>query len=107
MIADDESSVPKQSLQLMKPITLHENTRAGIQRMVRMAAALCLLVLSLAAPWVTRAQVAGGSITGTVTAESGSVMPGVHVSITEVTSSAVRTVATDTDGFYRAPDLPP
>ncbi|MBZ5698821.1 MAG: carboxypeptidase regulatory-like domain-containing protein [Acidobacteriia bacterium] len=72
-----------------------------------MAAALCLLVLSLAASWVTRAQVAGGSITGTVTAESGSVMPGVHVSITEVTSSAVRTVTTDADGFYRAPDLPP
>src|SRR6202040_736333 len=54
-----------------------------------------------------RAQVAGGSITGTVRGESGAVMPGVRVSITEVSSGALRTTATDTDGFYNAPDLPP
>src|SRR3984893_17533751 len=55
----------------------------------------------------TSAQVAGGSITGTVRGESGSAIPGVHVSITDVTSSAARAVITDTDGFYDAPDLPP
>src|SRR6202040_468038 len=54
-----------------------------------------------------RAQVAGGSITGTVRGESGAVMPGVRLSITEVSSGALRTTATDADGFYNAPDLPP
>ena len=34
-------------------------------------------------------------------------MPLVRVSITEVSSGALRTTATDADGFYNAPDLPP
>jgi len=34
-------------------------------------------------------------------------MPGVHMSSTDTTSSAARTVITDTDGFYNVPDLPP
>src|SRR5258708_28228744 len=70
------------------------------------AAILCLL-LTLAMPWTIHAQVAGGSITGTVRGESGAPMPGVHMSSTDTTSSAARTVITDTDGFYNVPDLPP
>ena len=62
---------------------------------------------SLGSPWTVGAQVAGGSVTGTVRGESGAAMPGVRVSITDATSSAVRAVITDTDGFYNAPDLPP
>jgi len=72
----------------------------------RVATILCLL-LTLAMPWTIDAQVAGGSITGTVRGESGAAMPGVHVSITDATSNAARTVITDTDGFYNVPDLPP
>jgi hypothetical protein len=34
-------------------------------------------------------------------------MPGVRISITDVSSGAVRILATDADGFYNAPDLPP
>lgn len=70
-------------------------------------AAILGLLLTLAMPWTIRAQVAGGSITGTVRGESGAAMPGVHVSITDATSSAARAVITDTDGFYNVPDLPP
>jgi hypothetical protein len=55
----------------------------------------------------TSAQVAGGSITGTVRGESGAAMPGIRISITDVSSGASRILATDTDGFYNAPDLPP
>src|SRR6266853_3610241 len=68
---------------------------------------LVALCVSLGTPWTVKAQVAGGSITGTVRGESGAAMPGVHVSIADATSSAARTVTTDTEGFYNAPDLPP
>jgi hypothetical protein len=70
-------------------------------------AAILGLLLTIAMPGTIHAQVAGGSITGTVRGESGAAMPGVRVSITDATSSAARTVTTDTDGFYNAPDLPP
>ena len=78
------------------------DSRIGVQ-----PAALVCLLLVLAAPWLTKAQVAGGSITGTVRGESGAAMPGVRVSITDAASSAARTLMTDTDGIYNAPDLPP
>src|SRR5438477_12263270 len=67
--------------------------------------ALCIGALLLA-PSI-HAQVAGGSITGTVRVENGSVVPGVRVSISHTASGMVRTVATDSDGLYNAPDLPP
>ena len=77
----------------------------------RLRAMLILLAALLAfvplAPSATSAQVAGGSVTGTVRGETGLAMPGVRVSITDVTSGAARTVTTDTDGFYNLPDLPP
>src|SRR5579872_806567 len=74
---------------------------------------ICVLIaflsawLSFAAPFSLKAQVAGGSITGTVRGESGAPMPGVQVSIADVGSIANRTVTTDTDGFYNVPALPP
>jgi hypothetical protein len=80
--------------------------RQGRKGMPVLFAALALWV-SLGTPWAVKAQVAGGSISGTVRGESGAAMPGVRVSITDVTSSAVRTVLTDTNGFYNAPGLPP
>jgi hypothetical protein len=57
-------------------------------------------VLMCAAPLVTLAQVAGGSITGTAKGDSDSAMPGVQVSIKDVTTGQVRTVLTDTSGSY-------
>jgi hypothetical protein len=73
---------------------------------VRVATALCLL-FALATPWAIRAQVAGGSITGTVTAESGGAMPDVHVSIKDSSSGVARTVTTNTSGLYSVPNLSP
>ena len=72
--------------------------------LIGMALALCVL---LGMPWAVKAQVAGGSITGIVRGESGAVMPGVRISVTDLTSSATRTVTTNTDGIYNAADLPP
>jgi hypothetical protein len=88
-----------------------DNVRRKLRRQGRKGMPILFTALalwgSLGAPRAVKAQVAGGSIAGTVRGESGAAMPGVHVSVTDVTASAVRTVITDTDGFYSAPDLPP
>jgi Carboxypeptidase regulatory-like domain/TonB dependent receptor/TonB-dependent Receptor Plug Domain len=76
-----------------------------VLRLMAVAASLWLL-LALVAPTVIKAQVAGGSITGTVRGESGGAMPEAHVSIRDVATGVVRAVKTDTNGFYSAPDLP-
>src|SRR6266849_135907 len=54
-----------------------------------------------------QAQVAGGTITGTVVDSSGRVMPNVGVSITNVATGINRTVTTNEDGLYIAPNLLP
>jgi hypothetical protein len=62
----------------------------------------------LVGPGKVQAQVPGGSITGTVTGASGAPIPSVQISITNVESgSVVRTVTSDAQGFYVAPDLAP
>src|SRR5258708_39586135 len=65
-----------------------------------------LYVLMCAVPAVTQAQVAGGSITGTARGDSGSAMPGVRISVKDVTTGQVRTVLTDTSGYYSLSALP-
>src|SRR5580692_6403307 len=55
----------------------------------------------------TNAQVAGGSISGTVTGESGAAMPEVHVSVKDVSTGLARTATTNTAGLYNVPDLSP
>src|SRR5258708_14342743 len=68
---------------------------------------LLLLLVVFFLPAMARAQVAGGSVTGTARGESGAAMPGVQVSTRDVTTGDVRTVTTDTDGLYSIPALPP
>jgi hypothetical protein len=53
------------------------------------------------------AQVAGGSITGTVTGESGAAMPDVHISVKDVSTGLDRTATSNTAGLYSVPDLSP
>ncbi len=53
------------------------------------------------------AQVAGGSITGTVTGESGAAMPDVRITVKEVSTGLARTATTNTAGLYNVPDLSP
>src|SRR5262249_656968 len=72
----------------------------------RIIALGCLLVL-LCAPAAIQAQVSGGTVSGIVQGASGAVMPGVRVTVTDAGAAAVRTVTTDTQGFYSVPDLSP
>ncbi len=68
-----------------------------------------LLGISLAAfsPGLLSAQVAGGTITGTVSDTSGSMISKAHVSITNRATGVTRTVTTNDAGFYTAPNFVP
>ena len=65
------------------------------------------LVLLFSSCLQANAQVAGGAITGTVSGESGAAMPGVNISVKEVTTGLSRNVTTNTAGLYNVPDLSP
>src|ERR1700682_3406428 len=66
---------------------------------------LVLLCLLVSVP--TRAQVAGATLSGTVAAASGSEAPKLTVSIKNTATGIGRERATDADGLYSAPNLPP
>jgi len=53
------------------------------------------------------AQVAGGTISGTVTDSSGRVINNVQITITNVDTGVIRDVTTNDEGFYSAPNLLP
>jgi outer membrane receptor protein involved in Fe transport len=73
--------------------------------MGRRAAFLATVVLILSVGIAT-AQVATGTISGTVKDASGGVMPGVAVTIVDKGTGISRTVESDSDGHYRVPSLP-
>lgn len=58
-------------------------------------------------PVATRAQVAGGTISGTITDPSQKLIPQAQVSITNVATGITTTVMTNSDGFFTAPNLLP
>jgi hypothetical protein len=66
------------------------------------------LILFASAPLAVHAQslAAGGAIEGTITDESGAVLPGVNVTIRNTGTGIVRETHTDPKGVYRAPLLP-
>src|SRR5215469_4989564 len=52
------------------------------------------------------AQVLYGSVTGTVTDQSGAVVPGAQVTVTNEATGLKREATSDASGFYRVLDLP-
>jgi hypothetical protein len=54
-----------------------------------------------------RAQVTGATLSGTVTDASSAAIPNAQLSIKNVATAVVRSVVTDSDGFYTAPNLLP
>ena len=69
-----------------------------------LAAFLMLGILSAVAVW---AQVAGGTIYGTISDPSEKLIPQAQVSITNVATGITTTVMTNSDGFFTAPNLLP
>ncbi len=67
---------------------------------------LLLLVLwSIASPLAINAQVAGATISGTITDQSGAAIPKAQISIKNVGTDVIRTAETNEDGFYSVPNL--
>ena len=71
---------------------------------LRLVTLLVVLLTSLASG-LAAAQVATGSIVGTVTDSSGQVVPGAQVTIREVNRNTTTTLVTDASGVYTAPFL--
>jgi outer membrane receptor protein involved in Fe transport len=62
-------------------------------------------LMALPSPAAAQSQ-AGGSIEGTVTDQSGGVLPGVTVTVRNTATGVTRETTTDASGLYRAPLLP-
>jgi outer membrane receptor protein involved in Fe transport len=71
-------------------------------------AVACLAMGLIAWPEAVTAQsqAAGGTIEGTVTDQSGAVLPGVTVTVRNTATGVARDTTTDATGLYRAPLLP-
>jgi len=65
-----------------------------------------LVSLALAASAAAQGQAINGTIQGTVTDESGAVLPGVTVTLANVDTGDTRAVVSNESGLYRAPLLP-
>jgi len=70
-----------------------------------MAAVFLMCGICFSAP--ASAQVAGGTLSGTVTDPSDKLVPQAQVSIVNVATGITTTVMTNSDGFYSAPNLLP
>jgi hypothetical protein len=76
-------------------------------RFSRAAAVWTLLLVTALVPATSWAQLTRGTISGTIKDNTGALLPGVTVIITNNATGVVRTVVTDASGFYRAPALEP
>jgi hypothetical protein len=73
-----------------------------------LSAKICLIVvLMIVPPFHLRAQEAGGTIVGTVTDPSGAAVASAKVSIKNIATGVERSVPTNDDGLYVAPNLVP
>ncbi len=69
--------------------------------------AFVVLVFSLLLPATAHAQVVGATLSGTVTDQSGGVLPQAAVSIKNIATGITRASTTSTAGFYSVPNLLP
>lgn len=70
---------------------------------------LCLIALGLSATYGVqhlKAQVLYGSVVGTVTDQTGAVVPGAHITITNPLTGLKRETSADGTGSYNIPNLP-
>src|SRR6516225_10682578 len=81
--------------------------RASTGNRISALSVLGAQAILFAASSVMRAQVAGGTILGTVSDPSGAAVPKVAVSIKNVATGVARDVTTDSAGFYTLPNVLP
>ena len=69
--------------------------------------AAIFVIVTILFPAVLQAQVAGGTLSGTISDPTGRAIPQAQIAITNVATGVERTVTTNTDGFYTAVNLLP
>jgi hypothetical protein len=74
---------------------------------IKFALFMWLVGLCFAVSVPLRAQVAGGTLSGTITDATGAVVPNAQVVIRNTATGISKTVAAGTEGFYTAPNLLP
>ncbi len=77
------------------------------RRNISAALSVFVLALCLLSAGRAHAQVSGATVSGTVTDPSGAAVPNAQITITDVGKQTSRTVTTDSDGFYTAPNFVP
>jgi len=73
---------------------------------IQVAASIALL-LGMGLHTRVAAQAVGATLTGTVTDQSGGVVPNASVAILNTATGEIRTISTNADGIYSAPNLVP
>ena len=71
---------------------------------LRVIVAVILLVITAS---FAAAQITSATISGTIKDETGGVLPGVDVVVTNVETGLMRSVVTDANGYFTLPGLPP
>ena len=66
-----------------------------------------LILITLAGVHHAFAQITAATISGTVKDETGGVLPGVDVVVTNVDTGLIRASVTDANGYFTLPGLPP
>jgi len=67
---------------------------------------ICLMLLILVVPGITRAQLVTAALRGAVTDPQGAAVSDAEVTITDMGTAFTRTVKASSDGVYNFPDLP-
>src|SRR2546426_10054549 len=75
--------------------------------MLRTVPLVFIFAIMFLLPGAAWAQVAGATLSGTISDASGAVIPGAMVSIRDTATGIIRTVSSDEAGLYTAPNLRP
>src|SRR5437016_549773 len=86
-------------------IPMIKRSKSATENRVLLIASLVLVSVVLSMPAI--AQVAGGTILGTVTDPSGAIIPGAKISVKNLQTNAVVNTTANQDGLYSVPNLVP
>src|SRR6516162_9339284 len=84
-----------------------QTSAAARAKALLVCGAVVTLLLSLGLPVPVHAQVAGATLSGTITDPSGAVIPNAQVAVRNSSTGVARTVVSNAGGVYVAPNLQP